>query len=153
MAVITLGAAQKRTWIHIGPQGNHRRIDYIVTHVVGAQSKKAWTDFTAPVALSGYRDHRPVRAMIPTKAVITKTTPTQRPPRWNIDALLEEHRDERYAEARWRVALALKKYLDERGGRITDMAGAYNYLDHHIARRTRTRGRTKHQSQALTPSW
>ena len=44
---------------------DHRRIDYIITYVLGAQSKKAWTDFTAPVALSGYRDHRPVRAMVP----------------------------------------------------------------------------------------
>ena len=128
----TNGAIQKPTWTHIGPQENHKRIDYIVTHVLVAQSKKAWTDFTAPVALSGYRDHRPVRAMIPTKAIIAKTTPTQRPPQWNSHAPLEARWDERYAEILWRVALALKKYLDERGGRITDPAGAYNYLEHHM---------------------
>ena len=100
-ALNTHGAAQKPTWTHIGPQENHRRLDYIVTHVLGAESKKAWRDFTAPVALSGYGDHRPVRAMIPTKAVIAKTTPTQGPPRWNSDALLEARWDERYAEVRW----------------------------------------------------
>ena len=131
MAVNTHGAAQKPTWTHIGPQGNHKRIDYIITHVLGAQSKKAWTEFTAPVALIGYRDHRPVRAMVPATAVITKTTSTQRPPRWNVDALLEGQKDERYAGVRWGVAVALKKYLDERGGKITDPAGAYNYLEHH----------------------
>ena len=104
------------------------------THGAARRAKKPWTDFTAPVALSGYRDHRPVRAMIPATAVITKTTPTQRPPRWNIDALLEGQKAERYAGARWCVAVALKKYLDERGGKITDPAGAYNYLEHHMVK-------------------
>ena len=145
-AVNTHGAAQKPTWTHIGPQGNHRRIDYIITHVLGAQSKKAWTDFTAPVALSGYRDHRPVRAMVPAKAVITKTTPTQRPPRWNVDALLEGQKDERYAGIRWSVAVALKKYLDERGGKITDPAGAYNYLEHHMVKSALPHFSQKHES-------
>ena len=129
------GAAQKSTFARIGPQGNHRRTGYFVTDVLGAQSKKAWTDITAPVALSGYRDHRPVRAMIPTKAVIAKTTPTQRPPRWNSDALLEARWVERHAEVRWGVALALKRYLDVRGGRLTDPAGAYNYLEHHMVKK------------------
>ena len=32
-AVNTHGAAQKPTWTHIGTQGNHRRIGYIITHV------------------------------------------------------------------------------------------------------------------------
>ena len=32
------------------------------------------------------------------------------------------------------MAVALKKYLDERGGKITDPAGAYNYLEHHMVK-------------------
>ena len=71
---------------------------------------------------------------VPAKSAITKTTPTQRPPRWNVDALLEGQKDERYAGVRWGVAVALKKYLDERGGKITDPAGAYNYLEHHMVK-------------------
>ena len=106
-------------------------MDYAVALVLIAHNKKTWTDFTIPVVLSNYRDHRPVRTMISTKTVLVKVTSTQRPPRRNSDTLLEA-RWERYAEVRWGMTLTKKKFLDERRGRNTYPAGAHNYLEHHM---------------------
>ena len=49
-------------------------------------------------------------------------------------------------EIRWGVAVALKKYLDERGGKITDPAGAYNYLEHHMVKNALSHFSQKHES-------
>ena len=58
----------------------------------------------------------------------------------------KDRKDERYAGARWGVAVALKKYLDERGGRITDPAGAYNYLEHHMVKNALPHFSQKHEN-------
>ena len=44
------------------------------------------------------------------------------------------------------MAVALKKYLDERGGRITDPAGAYNYLEQHMVKNALPHFTQKHEN-------
>ena len=44
------------------------------------------------------------------------------------------------------MAVALKKYLDERGGKITDPAGAHNYLEHHMVKNALPHFSQKHEN-------
>ena len=58
-----------------------------------------------------------------------KTTPGETAtPYWKRDGVNATRKCE------WEVSLALEKYLDERGGRITDPAGAYNNLENRMVK-------------------
>ena len=146
-AVNTHGAAQKPTWTHSRTAGETQANRDTSSRMSSGRSAKKRGPISRPwLPRADIVTTDQYEPMVPAKAVITKTTSTQRPPRRNVDALLQGQKDERYAGVRWSVAVALKKYLDERGGKINDPAGAYNYLEHHMVKSALPHFSQKHES-------